>query len=261
MHYYQHHIGDFIKDTSFLTNEEIGVYLKLIWLYYDTEKPLPNNLFELGMKTNTRDNPPMLEGLLEMFFTLNEQQTHWHHSRCDKEIEHYKQQLNIASKAGKASAAKRAMNKGLTPVEQPLDIGSTDVQPTNNHKPITNNQDKKTLGKRLANDFLFPIEWEQFCKEQRPELHPTKTFDQFKDYWVSQAGQKGVKLDWFATWRNWVRNTNAPKANSADIARITVPPSNLPDPALEKIKADAKKAAPIPLEVLAKMAELRRGTA
>ena len=102
------------------------------------------------------------------------------------------------------------------------------------------------------------MEWEQFCQQTRPELSPVKTFDQFKDYWIAQAGQKGVKLDWFATWRNWVRSTNAPKQNPYDVVRLTVAPSNEPDPALEKIKADALKAAPIPLEVLAKMAELRR---
>jgi hypothetical protein len=119
-------------------------------------------------------------------------------------------------------------------------------------------KEKKTLGKRLANDFSFPLEWEQFCKETRPELHPTRTFDQFKDYWIAQAGQKGVKLDWFATWRNWVRNTKAVKLNPADIGRVTVPPSNEPEPALLKIEADRKKAVPIPLEVLAKMAELRK---
>jgi len=28
----------------------------------------------------------------------------------------------------------------------------------------------------------------------------------FRDYWNSQPGQKGVKLDWAATWRNWCRN-------------------------------------------------------
>jgi len=135
MHYYQHHIGDFIKDTSFLTNEEIGIYLKLIWLYYDSEKPLPNSLFELGMKTGTRDNQEVLEGLLGMFFVLDEQNKCWHHTRCDKELEHYKQQLTTASKAGKASALKRAMNKNPTSVEQALDERSTEVQPTNNHEP------------------------------------------------------------------------------------------------------------------------------
>ena len=259
MHYYQHHIGDFIKDTSFLTNEEIGIYLKLIWLYYDTEKPLPNNMFELSMKTGTRDNTDMLTGLLEMFFTLNSDENSWHHSRCDVEIEHYKQQLTTASKAGKASALKRAMNRNLTSVQQAFNDRSTEVQLTNNHKPITNNQIKENKrGSRLANDFLLTKEWEKFCIDTRPELHPTKTFDQFKDYWIAQAGQKGLKLDWFATWRNWVRNTTAPKTNPADIVRLTVPRKNEPDAALEKIKADERTTRPPTLAELAKMAELRK---
>ena len=70
----------------------------------------------------------------------------------------------------------------------------------------------------MSSDFSFPKEWAEFCIETRPELSPVQTFDKFKDYWIAQAGQKGVKLDWFATWRNWVRNTNAPKQNPADIA-------------------------------------------
>jgi len=53
-------------------------------------------------------------------------------------------------------------------------------------------------------------------------------------------------LDWFATWRNWVRSTNAPKQNPYDVVRLTVAPSNEPDPALIKIIEDAKKAAPMP---------------
>ena len=245
MHYYQHHIGDFIKDTSFLTNEEIGIYLKLIWLYYDTEKPLPNNLFELGMKTGTRDNTEMLSGLLEMFFSFHSIENCWHHNRCDKEIEHYKQQLTTASKAGKASALKRAMNKNPTSVEQALNERSTEVQPTNNQQPITNNQVKENKrGSRLSQDLIFPEEWFLFCKQERPDLEPLMTFNKFQDYWIAQAGQKGVKLDWFATWRNWVRNTNAPKANPADNIRLTVPASNEPDPALLKIKQDEKITRP-----------------
>jgi len=117
---------------------------------------------------------------------------------------------------------------------------------TETERETETKKEKKTLGKRLASDFSFPKEWEEFCQTERTELSPVKTFDQFKDYWIAQAGQKGVKLDWFATWRNWVRSTNAPKQNPADIVRLTVPSRNEPDPALEKIKADAKKAAPMP---------------
>ena len=30
--------------------------------------------------------------------------------------------------------------------------------------------------------------------------------DNFKDFWTSKPGQAGKKLDWPATWRNWVRD-------------------------------------------------------
>jgi phage terminase Nu1 subunit (DNA packaging protein) len=31
----------------------------------------------------------------------------------------------------------------------------------------------------------------------------------FVDYWIAQPGQKGVKTDWDATWRNWMRRKQA----------------------------------------------------
>jgi len=51
-------------------------------------------------------------------------------------------------------------------------------------------------------------DWEDFCVEERPDLNPQKTFEKFKDYWIALPGQKGSKLNWTATWRNWVRNQN-----------------------------------------------------
>jgi uncharacterized protein YdaU (DUF1376 family) len=161
MHYYQHHIGDFIKDTSFLTNEEVGIYMKMIWIYYDTEEPLPDSLFELSMKANARDKEVIIEGLLHLFFTKSNDG--WHHKRCDKEIQNYRQQLESASKAGKASAAKRALNKASTDVEKSSNDRSTTVQPTNNHKPLTNNQKKskysvekpENVDQRIWDDFIL----------------------------------------------------------------------------------------------------------
>jgi uncharacterized protein YdaU (DUF1376 family) len=262
MHYYQHHIGDFIKDTSFLTNEEIGIYLKLIWLYYDSEKPLPNSLFELGMKTGTRDNQEVLEGLLGMFFVLDEQNKCWHHTRCDKELQHYKQQLTTASKAGKASALKRAMNKNPTSVEQALDERSTEVQPTNNQEPITiNHKPKRESATSVAcpPDVSQQIwnDWVALRKSKKAPITQTVLngaiaeakilgwpLEKFLAEWCSR-GSQGLKAEWIV------------KPNPADKVRLTVASSNEPDPALLKIAEDAKKAAPIPLEVLAKMAQIR----
>ena len=166
--------------------------------------------------------------------------------------------LHITDKEYQAGVKPLIDNNFFTVVSGVLAERLQDAIPETERETETETKkEKKTLGKRLVSDFSFPKEWEEFCQQTRPELSPVKTFDQFKDYWIAQAGQKGVKLDWFATWRNWVRSTNAPKQNPYDVVRLTVAPSNEPDPALEKIKADALKAAPIPLEVLAKMAQLR----
>jgi len=246
-----------------LTNEEIGIYLKLIWLYYDSEKPLPNSIFELGMKTGTRDNQEVLEGLLGMFFVLDEQNKCWHHTRCDKEIEHYKQQLTTASKAGKASALKRAMSKSPTSVKQALDERSTDVQPTINQEPITTNHKPKRESATVVAcppDVSQQIwgDWVALRKSKKAPITQTVLngaiaeakilgwpLEKFLAEWCSR-GSQGLKAEWIV------------KPNPADKVRLTVAPSNEPDPALLKIAEDAKKAAPIPLEVLARMAELRR---
>jgi len=58
MHYYQHHIGDFIKATARLSDEQSMAYLRLIWMYYDRERPLPDDIealaFQLGSDRKDR---------------------------------------------------------------------------------------------------------------------------------------------------------------------------------------------------------------
>jgi len=40
---------------------------------------------------------------------------------------------------------------------------------------------------------------------QLHDLDIPRELGRFSDYWQSQPGQKGVKLNWQATWRNWLR--------------------------------------------------------
>jgi len=252
MHYYKFNIADYRKDTVHLSTIEHGIYRQLIDWYYLDEQPIPEETQVVIRRLRLGSNDVnFLKNVLSDFFVLGK--TGYKHKRIEMEINDYHEQAEKNKNNGKLGGRPRKTQSVIS--------GLPDESQNNpNHKPLTINHkplDKKTLGKRLASDFSFPLEWEQFCKETRPELHPIRTFDQFKDYWISQAGQKGVKLDWFATWRNWVRSTNAPKINPADIARVTVAPSNLPDPALDKIKADAKKAAPLPDHIRQAMNQLR----
>jgi uncharacterized protein YdaU (DUF1376 family) len=56
MHYYQHHIGDFIKATARLTDGQAMAYLRLLWMYYDTEKPLKPEIKILAL-TQVKPSP------------------------------------------------------------------------------------------------------------------------------------------------------------------------------------------------------------
>jgi hypothetical protein len=66
--------------------------------------------------------------------------------------------------------------------------------------------EKKLRASRLPQDWQPNDRMLAFCENERPDLNPTEVSATFRDYWHSQAGQKGVKADWEATWRNWVRN-------------------------------------------------------
>lgn len=254
MHYYKFNIADYRKDTSHLSTIEHGIYRQLIDWYYLDEKPIPleTQVVYRRLRLGSDMEFSSLQNVLSDFF--KEGKTGYVHKRIEVEINDYHEQVEKNKNNGKLGGRPKK-------TQSVIDGLSNESQNNPNHKPLTTNYkpiDKNKKGSRLSPDFLFTGDWLAFCKQERPDLEPVQTFEKFKDYWIAQAGQKGVKLDWFATWRNWVRNTNAPKMNPADIGRVTVAPSNLPDPALEKIKADDKKAAPIPFEVLAKMAELRR---
>lgn len=69
-----------------------------------------------------------------------------------------------------------------------------------------NPKPKTSRGSRLARDWVLPSEWGEWAERERPDLDPQVVAERFRDHWVAKAGRDGCKLDWFATWRNWVRN-------------------------------------------------------
>lgn len=98
-------------------------------------------------------------------------------------------------------------------INQQTHIIATSNQPASNHKQELKN-DKKEVSKNRGTRFALaqcPDDWLQFCAEKRPDLVPQDVFDAFRDWWISAPGAKGIKLDWTATWRNWVRNQKGTK--------------------------------------------------
>jgi uncharacterized protein YdaU (DUF1376 family) len=240
MHYYKRNLGDYAKKAGRLTMLQHGAYTLLIDSCYDRELfPTLEQALEWTW-ASTEAEIEAVKFVLNRFFVLDKDGC-FVQDRILDELLHYQKNADTNKRIADEREAKRRENR--TNRVQLVDEAPPNQEPlTTNHKP----KEKKTLGKRLANDFNMPDSWGEFCEKERSDLIPIKVFEQFKDYWVAQAGQKGVKLDWDATWRNWVRNTKAVKPNPYDVGRLTVAPSNEPDPQLLKIIADAKNAAPMP---------------
>ena len=252
MHYYKRNLGDYAKKAGRLTMLQHGAYTLLIDSCYDREIfPTLEQAIEWTW-ASTEAEVDAVKFVLSRFFVLDKDGCYVQ-DRILEELLNYHKNADTNKRIADEREAKRRENS--TKRSQHVNDAPPNQEPlTTNNKPI----DKNKRGSRLASDFCLTKEWEDFCLQTRPELHPTKTFDQFKDYWISQVESKGVKLDWFATWRNWVRTTNAPKQNPADIVRITVPMTNVPDAALEKIKADEKLTRPPTIAELERMAQLRK---
>ena len=60
-----------------------------------------------------------------------------------------------------------------------------------------------------------PPDWLDFLQTERPDLNPQLTYAKFCDYWSAKPGKSGTKLDWLATWRNWVREEKHPPKTTA----------------------------------------------
>lgn len=65
-----------------------------------------------------------------------------------------------------------------------------------------------TKGTRWTEGEPMPPDWLNWAKENtdHTEIGIRAQFERFSDYWVSQPGQKGVKANWKATWRSWMRS-------------------------------------------------------
>lgn len=275
MHYYQFHIGDYKSHTSHLTLLEDLAYRRLLDFYYLHEKPIKQRDIarQIGMREQEQD---VLTVLNEFFLSTDEG---FVNPRADKQIKLYIEHQAISSFGSLIRdnpALKNLVNKEtyienfitgkhkeyistLSTHHVPIKDTSSTHDATINHKPLTiNHIVKQNRGSRLQADFCLTEDWKQFCRTERSDLDPQKVFDGFKDYWIAKPGQQGVKLDWFATWRNWVRNQKQGLVNKADQVFTTVPSRFERDPALIDVENKLKQAVPMPPEIRAAIERLRK---
>ena len=93
----------------------------------------------------------------------------------------------------------------------PPESAETPVSPIEDTK-IKNskrqNSDRPSRGTRIDPDWSPSVSERDFAfREGLSGAEIDREAARFRDYWKGRAGSGGVKLDWPATWQNWIRTT------------------------------------------------------
>ena len=143
MNYYQHHIGDFMRDTAHLSPVEECFYRRALDWYYVNEKPLPLELNQVHryLRANTKTDKQAVSTVLSDFFKKTA--SGFVHSRCEIELEKFRCKKDASKENGKLGGRPKKNNdlQNLG-VSDGLELGlNLETQNNLNQEPITNNQE------------------------------------------------------------------------------------------------------------------------
>lgn len=68
-------------------------------------------------------------------------------------------------------------------------------------------------GQRIPEPFLLTVAMREWAAEEVPLVDVEDTTRRFVDYWRAKSGKDATKVDWVATWRNWLRRASDDIAN------------------------------------------------
>ena len=252
------YIADYLSATSRLTTEQHGAYLLLIMDYWKNGAP-PNNDQVLAQITKlSPDAWSNARSMLQPFFEVRDGL--WFQHRIETEMVKAKHNKQANVKRGKAGAEARWKDKNAPSIDEAYsEVCSADsTSPSPSPSPISKPSPTKVIP---TPEGVSDSVWQDFKTLRKAKRAPIT--QRAIDGIIAEANKAGWTVEkalsecCFRGWQAFKAEWVATKANPADNIRLTVPPSNEPDPALLKIAEDAKKAAPIPFEVLARMAQIR----
>lgn len=203
---------DFEAKTSHLTLEEDGAYnrlLRIMWMTPGCSLPDDDEWIRRRMRVDPETFERVVRGVISEFCTRKDGRvSNPKLTRVFAEsAERHSRRVSAGSKGGKAKALKTKETGPSNAQAKPKQ-----PKPELDVKEEANASSKKNRGSRLPADWVLPRDWGEWALSQQiPEPAVRVESEKFRDYWHSVAGQKGVKLDWYATWRNWIRNANIPR--------------------------------------------------
>lgn len=111
--------------------------------------------------------------------------------------------------------------------------------PTDDPPPPTPTR-QESRGTRLPDEFPVTDAMAEWAREKAPSCGGPD-HEAFCDYWRAAPGAKGRKLDWVATWRNWMRREHERRGSGTTHRR---PTAHDPDSRIAEIQALKRNPPP-----------------
>lgn len=205
MHYYKFDIANWDQATYHLLPEELGIYLKLINRYYDTEKPLPEDMRPVLRKLQLLAFEATVEQILDEFFVLTDKG--WINKKCSGIIKKYHKNSKINKENGRKGGRPRKTNSSSETGKKPdgLSSGYDSVsEKKGNYELLTTNYKLET--NKGKGRFAPPSQAEvsQYWAEKKLNGNSFEFYDHFESNGWKVSGKAPMK-DWKASARNWSR--------------------------------------------------------
>jgi hypothetical protein len=124
---------------------------------------------------------------------------------------------NNGRKGGNPTLGKHSENTPLDNQEVKAEVKPQKLEPEPYKEETNVSSMPRKRASRLNPDWVLPKDWGEWAlSEGWPETVIRQEAAKFKDYWIGRAGKDAAKLDWEATFRNWMRNCKSPKVHSGD---------------------------------------------
>lgn len=220
-----------------MTAAETGIYITLIAMMYERGEPIPNDTSRLARLCGT--TTAALKSTLCILCDEGKISIVgdglWN-DRVGVETEIRRGKSTSAQKSAETRWKKQKQNQVRKDANAMLSQSARNANQIPEKIKEEPNGSSKKRGARLPDDFLPDMAGaiEAGLSEDEARREALK----FRDYWISQPGQKGIKLDWPATWRNWCRHAVERRPQPRSTAPPSREPRNAGERALVRIQAE-----------------------
>jgi len=203
--------SDWLAGTRGMSAAETGIYITLIATMYEKGAPIAEDHARLARLCGASNAvfKKALETLIDDRKIQRVDGGLWN-DRVGRESEIRSEKSEVGSRAANARWGNKRNKNNVAADANALPEQS---ERNANQKPEARIEKEKPpvspkSGTRWQKGQGVPEPWLQWGREHFPSVDPAKVAGQarqFADYWPAKAGKEGVKLDWEATWRNWLR--------------------------------------------------------